>query len=101
MPTRKKAAAIGFDPKRLTIDDLMRLFVGPTARERAQGFRRLTGGLKAPYKVEDVPSTSPNEISHFRSYYKNPDFVEGKIVLKRPNRHEQTKECSTTSKKAK
>lgn len=38
---------------------------------------------RVPYKVEEVGSTSQNEIAHFRHFYKNPTEVISKLTLVR------------------
>lgn len=40
---------------------------------------------RVPYRVEQIESTSPDEIAHFLRYYRKPNTVVGTLTLKRPN----------------
>lgn len=77
MAAKKSAPPKVFDVRSITMDDLIRIFDRYSYRRPKKSASDLP---EAPYKVEDVPPTSPEEISHFRSYY--PDRVEGVITFR-------------------
>lgn len=67
--------------KSIAFNALLRVF---SMHFNRKGKRHASDLPEAPHKVEDVTSSSPSEISHIRSYYKNPERVEGVIRLALP-----------------
>lgn len=88
------------DIKSITFNALLRVF---SMHFNRKVNRHASDLPEAPYKVEDATSSSPSEISHIRSYYKNPDRAEGVIRLALPeslrNRGRRGKGAKTQGKK--
>ncbi|MES1977280.1 MAG: hypothetical protein V4451_04545 [Pseudomonadota bacterium] len=81
MATKKPEKLRGIDPRSITIEQLTFIFSKYCNKKPKKSASDLP---TAPYKVEDVPPTSPSEVSHFRSYFKNPDRMEGVITFRMP-----------------
>jgi hypothetical protein len=99
MPRKKPVATVPFDPRRITMDQLIEIFSTWKGQRQAE-LASIPKGIPAvPYKVEDVPPTSPSEVAHFRFHFREPDRIEGKISFVMPDRLKKRGKAKT--KKAK
>lgn len=86
MPRKKRVIPAPFDPRQITMDQLLEVFLTWKAQRQVERATIPKDIPTAPYKVEDVSPTSPSEVAHFRSHFREPERVEGKITFEMPNR---------------